>query len=88
MYKRQAHDAAWRASLQQATTQQAECRQAAAERDAVQKQLDALGSTIAELRAKQYKDGRQHELLQRAEKRERVDLAAAKGLRKEQGCVA
>ena len=27
-----AHDAAWRASLQQATTQQAECRQAAAER--------------------------------------------------------
>jgi len=46
-----AHDAAWRASLQQATTQQAECRQATAERDAVQKQLDATRYVIAEMKA-------------------------------------
>ena len=54
-----AHDAAWRASLQQATTQQAECRQAAAERDAVQKQLDATRYVIAEMKALvEAKDGR------------------------------
>ena len=54
-----AHDAAWRASLQQATTQQAECRQATAERDAVQKQLDATRYVIAEMKALvEAKDGR------------------------------